>query len=179
MISKILYATDLGAFTSHALLHVESLANQYEAQVYLVHAVPPLGEFTTAVVRSHCSQSVKNEVLKTPHIKGLLESIKDEVFEQIVSADLTEGSLVARIQDIVVKPGNPAAVILTEAENLDVDLIVVGSHSANALDGRILGSVAAKILQLSRIPVFMIPMVNAKSVMTSSPDKQRLGRHYR
>jgi hypothetical protein len=37
---------------------------------------------------------------------------------------------------------------------------VVGSHSADALDGRLLGSVATKVLQLAKVPVLMVPMMN-------------------
>ena len=164
MIKKILYATDLSAYSSYALMHVESLAHQYDASVYLVHAVPPLGEFTSAVVKSHCSESVKDEVLNTPHIKGLLDSIRDQVFEEIIHPEESgQFDLVPRIVDIIVIAGNPVAVILDQAEHLNVDLIVIGSHGANAIDGRILGSVTSKILQLSKIPVYMIPMLKAKA----------------
>jgi nucleotide-binding universal stress UspA family protein len=136
MIKTILFATDLGAFTSHSLLHVESLARQFNAQVSIVHAVPPIGEFAAAVVRSHCSDQVKKEVLQTSHIKGLLEAMREQIFE-VLARD----------------PGG-------EAGLLGSDLIVVGSHSAEALDGRLLGSVATKVLQLAKVPVFMVPMMN-------------------
>lgn len=158
MIKTILFATDLGAFTSHALLHVELLARQFNARVIIVHAVPPFGEFAAAVVKSHCSESVKREVLDEPHIKGLLDSIREEIFETLLSPEFAELNLAKWIKNIVVAPGNPAAVVLDQAERLKADLIVVGSHSPQALDGRLLGSVAAKILQLAKTPVLMVPM---------------------
>lgn len=158
MIRKILFATDLGAFTSHALLHVELLARQFNAQVAIVHAVPPLGEFAEAVVKSHCSESVKREVLEKPHLKGLLDGVREEIFESLVSEEYAELNLARRVSNIVVAPGNPAAVVLEQAERLKVDLIIIGSHSPQALDGRLLGSVAAKILQLAKVPVLMVPM---------------------
>lgn len=158
MIKTILFATDLGAFTSHALLHVELLARQSLARVVIVHAVPPLGEFTAAVVKSHCSESVKREVLGQPHIKGLLDSIRDEIYETLLSADFADLNLGRWVRDVVVAPGRPAAVVLEEAERLSADLIVIGSHSPQALDGRLLGSVATTILQLAKVPVLMVPM---------------------
>ena len=165
MINRILFATDLSVFTSYALMHVESIAEQYQAQVVLVHAVPPIGDFTTAVVKSFCSDDVKNEVLGSLHITGLLDSIKEEVFEQVVSSDdLSENGLLSHVTDIVVAPGNPAGIILDEAERIQADLIVIGSHGTEAIDGRILGSVATKVLQLSKVPVYLIPMMNAQAV---------------
>ncbi len=174
MIKRILYATDLSAYSSYALMHVESLALQYDASVYVVHVVPPLGEFASAVVKSHCSKSVKDEVLQTPHIKGLLESIRNQVFEEILkfaeqdqsfdqSIDTLQKDFVSRIEDISVVAGNPVAKILDQVENINADLIVIGSHGSNAIDGRILGSVTSKILQLCKVPVYMIPMLKAKS----------------
>ncbi len=159
MIKTILFATDLGAFTSHSLLHVEALARQFNAQVSIVHAVPPIGEFAAAVVRSHCSDQVKKEVLQTPHINGLLEAMREQIFEVLACEPIGDLGLLSFVKDIVVSPGQPAAVILQEAERIGADLIVVGSHSAEALDGRLLGSVAAKVLQLARVPVLMVPMI--------------------
>ncbi len=158
MIKTILFATDLGAFTSHALLHVELLARQFKARVVLVHAVPPFGEFAAAVVKSHCSDSVKQEVLNEPHIKGLIDSIREEIFETLVSPEFAELDVAKWVNNIVVAPGNPAAVVLEQAEWLRADMIVIGSHGTRALDGHLLGSVAAKILQLAKVPVLMVPM---------------------
>lgn len=164
MIKKILFATDLGAFTTHSLVHVESLARQYNAKISIIHAVPPIGELAAAVVRSHCSDSVKQEVLQAPHIKGLLEVMREQIFD-VLACDISGGTnIVSMVSDIIVVPGQPAAVILFEAERLGADLIVVGSHGVNALDGRMLGSVAAKVLQLAKIPVLMVPMMNPQDI---------------
>lgn len=160
MIRKILFATDLGPYTSHALVHVESLASQYNAKIALVHVVSPMSDFTNAIVKSYCSEAVKSELLETRNIKGVLESVRDEVFDLITSNTLIEEQLLSRIEDIVIVPGKPANVILFEAERLNVDLIIIGNHGTEAIDGRILGSVASKVLQLAKVPVYMIPMLS-------------------
>lgn len=159
MITKIIFATDLGAFTTHSLLHVESLARKFNATISVIHAVPPIGEFAAAVIKSHCSDVVKREVLKTPHITGLLEVLREQVFEILAREPFGEIGLLSLIGEIVVAPGQPAAVILREAERVGADLIVIGSHGADAMDGRMLGSVATKVLQLAKVPVYMVPMM--------------------
>ena len=123
MINTILYATDLGAFTTHSLLHVESLSRQFKARVHVIHAVPPIGEFAAAVVRSHCSEQVKEEVLRTSHITGLLDAIREQIFELLIREPFDASGFLANIGDIVVSPGQPAAVILREAERIGADLI--------------------------------------------------------
>jgi len=165
MFKKILLAADLGPFTSHLLLHLDSLACQFDARIHVVHAVSPLGELASAVVRSQCSEGVKKEVLESTHVTGLLETIRDEVYETFSSSVYSEENLMSRISDIVVAPGHAANVILFEAERSGADLIVLGSHGTESIDGRILGSVAAKVLQLSKVPVFMVPMMDPANML--------------
>jgi nucleotide-binding universal stress UspA family protein len=50
--------------------------------------------------------------------------------------------------------GEPAAVIATEGELLDADLIVVGSHGRRRLGA--LGSVSRALLHRSRVPVTVV-----------------------
>ncbi len=177
MFKKILFAADLGAFTSHALLNVESLAESFNAEVLIVHAIPPLGEFAASVVRSHCSELVKSEVLGTLRIEGLVDSVSKEVYDTLHENNFIDGSIIPRVKDVVVAPGHPASVILYEAERQGVDLIVIGSHGTESLDGRLLGSVASKVLQLAKVPVFMVPMMNPSYAIgaTNVPLPTRFG----
>ncbi len=161
MIHKILFATDLGAYTSHSLLHVETLAQQFNARISVVHAVPPIEDFAAAVIQSYCSEQVKQEVLETPHIEGLFDALRDQVFDALAKDSVGDMDIMTLVDDIVVSPGQPAPVILREAERLRADMIVIGSHGVDALDGRLLGSVAIKVLQLAKVPVFMVPMMSA------------------
>ena len=176
MIKKILLGADLGPFTSHMLLHVDALTEKFNAKIHVVHAVSPLGELASAVLRSRCSDKVKAEVLATTHITGLLETIREEIFEAFADYSYTDNDLVGRLSDVVVAPGSPANIILYEAERSGADMILVGSHGTESIDGRILGSVAAKVLQLSKIPVMMVPMMDPANMlgMTRFPLPSRL-----
>lgn len=165
MIKKILLGADLGPFTSHMLLHVDALTESFNAKLHVVHAVSPLGELASAVLRSHCSDKVKEEVLKTTHVTGLLDTIRDEIFDAFADTTFADSNLIGRISEVVVAPGSPANLILHEAERSGADLIVIGSHGTECIDGRILGSVAAKVLQLSKIPVMMIPMMDPANML--------------
>jgi nucleotide-binding universal stress UspA family protein len=52
--------------------------------------------------------------------------------------------------------GRPADVIIAEAEDKDVDLIVMGSRGLGDITGRVLGSVSNQVVQESKIPVYIV-----------------------
>lgn len=170
MVKKILFATDLGAFMPHALIHLESLSDHFDAEICIVHAVPPMGEFATSVVKSYCSETVKREVLSASRITSVLDAVRDEIQTMLVINPFTDVTISDRVTDIIVTHGNAACVVLKEAERVSADMIVVGSHGTESLDGRMIGSVTAKILQLSKIPVFMIPMMHMVQTHQTLPD---------
>ena len=57
----------------------------------------------------------------------------------------------------VVKNGEFGETILKTATDLNVDVIVMGTHSRRGLDKILMGSVAENVLHHSVIPVFIIP----------------------
>ena len=56
-----------------------------------------------------------------------------------------------------IREGDFAEAILDTAKELDVDVIVIGSHSRRWLDEILIGSVAEKVLRHSSIPLFIVP----------------------
>jgi len=67
-------------------------------------------------------------------------------------------SSVGLVSTIVQLEGIPAELILSQAENSRVDLIVLGSHSRGRLSHLFLGSVADGVLQKARCPVLIVPL---------------------
>jgi len=62
----------------------------------------------------------------------------------------------------VVKEGDSADRLLSTAQELNVDLIVMGSVSRRWLEEILMGSVTEKVLHHSTIPLFIIPTKNPK-----------------
>jgi nucleotide-binding universal stress UspA family protein len=58
--------------------------------------------------------------------------------------------------------GEPAACSREEAERLDVDFIVVGSHGHGAVYDLFVGSTAAGLLKKAPCPVLIIPVTGLK-----------------
>ena len=57
----------------------------------------------------------------------------------------------------VLKEGDFGQSILDTATEMNVDVIVMGTHSRRGLDKILMGSVAEKVLHKSSIPLFIIP----------------------
>ncbi len=58
----------------------------------------------------------------------------------------------------VLDEGDFADTILRKAKSLDADILVLGSHSHGWLENIVLGSVTEKVMHLTSIPLFIVPI---------------------
>ncbi|MBM3302653.1 MAG: universal stress protein, partial [Deltaproteobacteria bacterium] len=63
-----------------------------------------------------------------------------------------------RVAAILVVDGYPAEQILLMADELDCDVIIMGTHGKGLLGHTFLGSVSEKVLHRTRKPIFIIPI---------------------
>jgi len=83
-----------------------------------------------------------------------------------------------RVDAPTVRLGTPWRLILELSDELDVDLIVMGSHGYNALDA-LLGTTAARVANLARRHVFVVHSRGEQVVQldpASSPYRESGGR---
>ncbi len=80
--------------------------------------------------------------------EALAQSAGDYLKQHIEAAGLDP-------QSLIISFGSPAQGILKQAENLDSDLIISGSHSRHGLEV-LLGSTAHKILNLAKCDVLLV-----------------------
>lgn len=162
MIRSMLYATDLGLYAPYVLQHALALARTFNAELYVIHVVEPMGLFAESVLQSYLGE----DVLKTLHSEGVnsvIESIESRVLDGFRD-ELGEGNQdLELIRTVRVVQGDPSNVILEQAQKLAVDLVVVGSHSHGAQGDTPIGRTAARVLQLSEVPVYMVPMIQNRS----------------
>ena len=162
MFQTILFATDLCVFTPYMLQHVTALAEHCHSKIVVVHAVEPMGSLATAMVNTYLPQeSSKN--FQQENVNSVLVTIKDRVID-LLADEFVDGERGLRfIRDVIVLPGRPAEVILSQANEVKADIIVMGSHGPDPINGFTLGSVTNKVLQLAKIPVYMVPMLPVAS----------------
>lgn len=162
MIRSMLYATDLGLYAPYVLQHALSLARTFEAELHVIHVVEPMGLFAESVLQSYLAEDVLRK-LHSEGVNNVIESIEHRVlagFRDELGDDNQDLALIASLQ---VVQGDPSNVILEQAQRLEVDLLVVGSHSHGAEGDTPIGRTAARVLQLSEVPVYMVPMLQNRS----------------
>lgn len=158
MIQTIVCAADLGVFTPLVLQHVTGLAHHCGARIVVVHAVEPLGTLGHTIVKAYLPEQA-SATLYGHGVDDLIASIRERVVALLADDFLEFGGL-DRVNEVVVEAGRPADVILNCAASRNADLIVMGSHGPGQDDSYALGSVASRVLQSARIPVYLVPMLS-------------------
>ena len=154
---NILVTTDFTPNSDHAFKHAVMLARQNNAQIHLLHVMQQVDDN----MRSYLS-SVLGESRLEDFEKNNVEKAKDDLklslddFAKSELADFPED--LTRFAGSQVIIGHPVVKILETADELDVDVIIMGTHGKGALEHAFLGSVAEKVLRKTHRPVFIIPL---------------------
>jgi nucleotide-binding universal stress UspA family protein len=162
MIRSILYATDLGLYAPYVLQHALALTRAFNASLYVVHAVEPMGLFAESVLQTYLDEERLKE-LRHNGLSTVMASIEQRVLEGFRDELGESQHELEVIRSVQVVQGDPPLVILEEAQKRGVDLLVVGSHSHGAGPDTPLGRTAARLVQLSEVPVYLVPMLQHRA----------------
>jgi nucleotide-binding universal stress UspA family protein len=138
MFRRILLATDGSPVVEREVLYAEHLARVEPAEIIVVHAYEPPARYA--------DYAGYDQLLEQYHVvaRALVEDTVNE---------LREDGVQARGEQRI---GPPAEVIISAAEELEVDLIVMGMRGSSNLR-EIVGSVSTQVLSHARCPVLQIP----------------------
>ena len=143
---KVLVAVDRDLESRLALRYACHLLQHFEAAVDAIHVKVDVGAILL--------QDYDIPFLK-PDYRKKIEQRAKEVEQAIADAcEVCLGGKVPCAPRILV--GNPAEVILREAEEGDFDLIVLGCHHCSALKEMLLGEVHSQIIHHATRPVLIV-----------------------
>jgi len=140
---KILVCVDLSDSTEEILKTIEKLCRPLNAKIWLLHNAMPEPETIEFKVDPI---EARESLAKTFHHQH--RQIQ-ELAEQFRKSGVDATALLVH--------GKTVDTILTEAADLDIDLIAVGSHGHGAMYQLLVGSISEGVLQRSSIPVLVIP----------------------
>jgi len=138
-IKRILVPTDFSESARHALSYGISFAQEYKAELLLLHVV---------------------ETMSVGYASDLFPVPMGEVFEEISRYARGElGKLAAeargkqiQVREIVIQ-GKPSADIVRVAREEAVDMIVLGTHGKGMLDQALFGSTTERVVRKAPCPV--------------------------
>ena len=140
---KLLVALDLSESTEKIMKEAEDLAKKMSAQVWILHNAEPEPGVLEFKADPQAARDSLAEKFHREHrqIQEIAKRLRKEGLK--ATALLVHGPTVE--------------FILKEASDLDVDIIVVGSHGHGAVYQLLVGSVSEGILRESPCPVLIVP----------------------
>jgi universal stress protein A len=143
-VKKILCPVDFSRPSIEALKAAGELAQQYSAEMILVHVVQPVHPVPApGVPAGFAIQDYYDERIAAAR----------KSFAEIVAEKIPKG---VAVRTKVVR-GQAADEIVREAESEGVDIIVTATHGWTGWRRFVFGSVAEKVIRLSSCPILTIP----------------------
>jgi nucleotide-binding universal stress UspA family protein len=141
MYGRILIPLDGSQVAEQVLPLAKMFAIHLRSTVVLLQALEPLGK------RLHVEGA-------TSHTYELVAAWRKESLDYLhtVQRDFPEGISV----ECAAEPGSPATVILDWADSARVDLIAMATHGRTGPQRWVYGSIAAKVLTGTRLPVLLV-----------------------
>lgn len=139
---KILVPTDFSDLSRKAIDVAKKYAAIFDGKISLIHSHIPITELDEPYAIGMSSKIYQDYEEIEESIKKKLKTIADEKIE-----DDSLGELLVHI-------GNPAQSIVEVAE--DFDIIIMSTHGRTGFSRFLLGSVAEKVLRLSKTPVMVV-----------------------
>ena len=154
-VDRILFAAGLGHDTSYVLDYAFSLAQKYDARIYVVHSHEALNITDQELVEIYMEQEGVEDAFEA----SLLDTEEKvaNYLQKICCRELEKLSAAPEvIAEIRVSRYAPKAAILAAAKEFEADLIVMGSHRQTAMADALLGSTTLKVLHSAEIPVLVV-----------------------
>ena len=140
---KLLVAVDLSEATQIIVQKAEELAMALSAKIWILHNAEPEPDFVEFKVDPQAAREALAKKFHNEHLQV------QDIANQLRKTGLDATALLVH--------GATVETILKEASDLDVDMIIVGSHGRGAMYQLLVGSVSEGILHKSRYPVLIIP----------------------
>jgi nucleotide-binding universal stress UspA family protein len=135
---RILFPTDFSDTANLALDRAVALAEDMDAQLFVMHVVDD------SIITTHVPD--EREIILRELRKAALKQIEKSLPPEHIDNFATTA---------VVKRGDPGKQIAAYAERQHCDLVVMGSHGRTGVKRALLGSVADRVVRLAKCSVFI------------------------
>jgi len=140
---NLLVTIDFDIKTTLLIDKAYEFAKVFDSKIWLVHIAAPDPDFVGYEVGPQYIRDSRAHELREEHRQ--LQNYAKELNEKEVEA---EGLLIQ---------GATIEMIIQESKKLHIDLIIAGHHKHNFLYNAFIGSVSREIIEISKIPILIIP----------------------
>ena len=156
-VKRILCCIAMGPNSEWIMFNALREAQAHDAELHILHIIPAYDAAMATPIVSYIGEE-KFRQLVSEHKDETTVAIQKELAdlkEKIVNEDT--GGSVDKVRNIHVYEGDPELEILHMADELGVDMIIMGTHSKKISQYTFTGSIARKVLRASRIPILLVP----------------------
>ena len=155
-VKKILYASDIEKGSRPAFRAALSLCGHYDAQITYLHVLENEHQdnmVLQSVLKADGMKEMYEESLN--NLKSKLEGRIDKFFkDEVDELDMLNEDQVGSI----IREGKPWEVIVDVADEIDADVIVMGTRPHTGIGHALMGSTATKVMNHSKRPVLIVPL---------------------
>lgn len=159
-IKKILFATDLSENANQAFNYATSLAAAYGAAITVLHVVEKIPHNAELLLSAFLGYRDINE-LRLKSEADLIQQIKRYIGRFCAQAADQVPQCRFILRQVIVEPGKAVDRILYHVSTGAYDALVIGSRGHGAVQEALVGGTAHKVLHKCRIPVFVVPLLQA------------------
>jgi len=141
-IKNILLPTDFSSLSLSVSEYAVNLAEQYSAKLHILHVL----EKTPPILTIRSLDLSEEKIIKT------IEQDAQKRIENVVKKIKKNKNIEV---EAVIRKGIDFEEIIKYSEKSKIDLIVIATHGRTGIMHTLLGSVAEKVIRLSKIPVLV------------------------
>jgi nucleotide-binding universal stress UspA family protein len=143
-IQRILCPTDLSGASLSAFPHAVEIARLFHAQVFVIYVVPTLPP-ATGDISFYPSKAVLEYMadFRAEAEKNVDQLLREQIPEEVKASK-------------VLREGDAASEILQAIDDLQIDLVTMATHGRTGWQHLVIGSVAEKVIRISRVPVLTV-----------------------
>lgn len=158
---KILVPVDMSELSDLALKYAHVGAKLFDAEIMVLNSMYfEYPRYLSAKLTDHLLKELDNAKIDA-------RSRLAEHVSKVLGNDVNKVNIHYKAVDI-----DPAQAILQAYDEMEYDLIVMGTHGYSGFKHWMLGSVAEKVLHMSKVPVFTVRQKINGFIETKDPEAQ-------
>ncbi len=140
-IKRILCPTDFSEASLSAIPYAVGIARLFKAEIFVIHVVPLVPSPSDGP-----GYGPKLDYLNYQRVDA--EKLLDQLINEQIPLEVKASKLLV--------DGDPADEILQAVKSLQIDLITIATHGHTGWRHLVFGSVAEKVIRMSRVPVLTV-----------------------
>lgn len=155
-IENLLFISDLSENSMPALAWSMMLAHRHDARITFLHVIENVRPQAMRGVRSILGED-RWHIMTESHRSEIDSAVAQRIHRFCGDVMAGMSSCPVVVERVVIREGVPADVILKEIASNKYDLVAMGSDGVKLFNDTSMNSIARRVYQHGKIPVFVIP----------------------